>query len=103
MEVVQHPASRMVLCISPAGDILVPGTQTFNERMGYQNPDFDIGDYAVRNMGFIAISRATPDELKLRFRPELVSGKAVEALTRFVTSRDRSEEHTSELQSLMRI
>src|SRR3546814_494642 len=37
---------------------------------------------------FIAISRATPDELKLRFRPELVSGKAVEALTRFVTSRD---------------
>src|SRR3546814_8206021 len=27
-------------------------------------------------------------DLKLRFRPELVSGKAVEALTRFVTSRD---------------
>src|SRR3546814_14633350 len=39
-------------------------------------------------MGFIAFSRAIPDALTLRFRPELVSGKAVEALTRFVTSRD---------------
>ncbi len=88
MEIVQHPASRTVLCISPAGDVLVPGTQAFQDRIGYQSPDFDIGDYAVRNMGFIAISRSKPDTLKVRFRPELVAGKAVEAVTRFLSSRD---------------
>ncbi|MET4697976.1 hypothetical protein ABIE65_000993 [Constrictibacter sp. MBR-5] len=88
MDVIQHPASTMILCISPAGDLLVPGSATFNERIGYQNPDFDIGDYAVRNMGFVAVSRIGTDVYKLRFRPELLSGKAVEAMTRFIAVRD---------------
>lgn len=88
MDLIQHPANTMMLCISPAGDMLVPGSAAFNERVGYQNPDFDIGDYAVRNMGFVAVTRIGPDEYKLRFRPELVSGKAVEAMTRFLGSRE---------------
>ena len=88
MDVIQHPVSTMILCISPAGDLLVPGSATFNERIGYQNPDFDIGDYAVRNMGFVAVSRSDTGIYKLRFRPELVSGKAVEAMTRFIAVRD---------------
>lgn len=88
MDVIQHPANNMMLCISPAGDMLVPGSATFNERIGYQNPDFDIGDYAVRNMGFVAVARTAPDAYKFRFRPELVSGKAAEAMVRFIAGRE---------------
>ncbi|MFN4090114.1 MAG: hypothetical protein ACK4QW_13890 [Alphaproteobacteria bacterium] len=88
MTVIEHPTNRMLLCVSPAGDLMIPGSAAFNERIGYQNPDFDIADYAVRNMGFIAISRPAGDHYKLRFRPDMVSGPAIDATIRFVGARD---------------
>ena len=77
----QGEAPRLgTLFIAPEGDILVPGTPAFYERIGYRNPDFDLGDYAVRNMGFVAISRVAPTRLRVRFRPTLLTGLAFEGV-----------------------
>ncbi len=79
------------LCISPEGELLVPGTAPFYERIGYRNPDFDAGDYAVRNMGFVAISRLSRDRLRIRLRPDLVTGQAVEEVCRYLAERSLEE------------
>ena len=79
------------LCVSPEGDILVPGTPAFYERIGYRNPDFDLGDYAVRNMGFVSVSRVAPTRLKLRFRPALLTGRGVEAICRYLVLQGADE------------
>lgn len=76
---------------APEGDILVAGTPPFYERLGYRNPDFDLGDYAVRNMGFVAVNRATPIRLRVRFRPALLTGAAIDAVCRYVGKREASE------------
>ena len=88
----QGEAPRLgTLFIAPEGDILVPGTPAFYERIGYRNPDFDLGDYAVRNMGFVAVSRVAPTRLRVRFRPALLTGRAVEAICRYLAKGQASE------------
>lgn len=74
----------MTLFISPEGDFFIPGTPAFFDRIGYRNPDFDAGDYSVRNLGFIGITRNEEGALKLRFRPDLLSGKAVDGSFRYL-------------------
>ena len=70
------------LFVAPEGQVFIAGTRALYERIGYRNPDFDLGDYAVRNMGFVSIGRTTPGCLRIRFRPALVTGTAVEAVCR---------------------
>ena len=60
------PGRSGTLYVAPEGEILVPGTPSFYERIGYRNPDFDLGDYAVRNMGFVGIGRVAPTRLRVR-------------------------------------
>ena len=72
------------LYVSPEGALLVPGTPAFYDRIGYRNPDFDLGDYAVRNMGFVSIARISPERVRLRLRPDLVGGKTIERLRQYL-------------------
>ena len=74
----------MTLYISPEGEFLIPGTQAFFDRIGYRNPDFDAGDYSVRNLGFVGIARNAEGALKLRFRPDILTGKAVDGFFRYI-------------------
>ena len=74
----------MTLCISPEGELLVPGTGPFYDRIGYKNPDFDASDYVVRNMGFVSIARASQDSLRVRFRPALLTGQAIQTTCEYL-------------------
>lgn len=74
----------MTLYISPEGDFLIPGTPAFFDRIGYRNPDFDAGDYSVRNLGFVGVTRNAEGALKLRFRPDVLTGKAVDGAFRYL-------------------
>lgn len=87
-----EPESRGSPCpdalhVSPEGELLVPGTPAFYDRIGYRNPDFDLGDYAIRNMGFVSIARLSADRVRLRFRPDLVGGRTIEAVCRYLVQR----------------
>lgn len=70
---------KMQIMISPEGSIYAPGTEQFFERIGYSNPDFDAGDYVVRNLGFLSISRRSSQRITLRLRPSMVSVAALNA------------------------
>ena len=87
-----EPESRGSPCpdalhVSPEGELLVPGTPAFYDRIGYRNPDFDLGDYAIRNMGFVSIARLSADRVRLRFRPDLVGGRTIDELNRYLRQR----------------
>tara|TARA_R110002096_G_scaffold162540_6_gene329654 strand:+ start:346 stop:1326 length:981 start_codon:yes stop_codon:yes gene_type:complete len=72
----------MQVSVSPEGAVYAPGTEAFFERIGYSNPDFDAGDYVVRNLGFVSISRRSSDRVMVRLRPSLVSGQALDSALR---------------------
>ena len=78
----------MHVSVSPEGAVYAPGTEAFFERIGYSNPDFDAGDYVVRNLGFVAISRRSSDRMMVRLRPSMVSGQALDSALRVLVSQN---------------
>ncbi len=79
---------KMQVSVSPEGAIYAPGTEAFFERIGYSNPDFDAGDYVVRNLGFVAISRRSRERMMVRLRPSLVSGAALNSALRVLVGQE---------------
>ncbi len=77
-----HGPSKMQVSISPEGKAYASGTETFYERLGFTNPDFDVGDYVVRHLGFIVIYRRSNDRVMVRLRPSLVSKLALDSAMR---------------------
>lgn len=82
---------KMQVSVSPEGAIYAPGTEAFFERIGYSNPDFDAGDYVVRNLGFVSISRRSQDRMMVRLRPSMVSGSALDSALRVLVAQDFSQ------------
>ena len=79
---------KMQVSVSPEGAVFAPGTEAFFERIGYSNPDFDAGDYVVRNLGFVSISRRSSDRMMVRLRPSLVSAPALDSALRVLVGQE---------------
>lgn len=62
-----------------------PGSRIRAE-LGGRAPDFDIADYAVRNLGYVAVA-FSPRYLRVRLRPSLVSPPAAAALLTHIADR----------------
>ena len=77
---------RMNVAVSPEGTVLAPGTEAFFERIGYANPDFDAGDYVVRNLGFVSVARRSRDRVTVRMRPSLVSDRALDSVLKILVN-----------------
>ena len=82
---------KMQVSVSPEGAIYAPGTEAFFERIGYSNPDFDAGDYVVRNLGFVSITRRSSHRMMVRLRPSLVSSPALDSALRVLVGQDFSQ------------
>ncbi|MCA8928165.1 MAG: hypothetical protein KDC18_08845 [Alphaproteobacteria bacterium] len=80
----------MQVSVSPEGAIYAPGTEAFFERIGYSNPDFDAGDYVVRNLGFVSIARRSTERMMVRMRPSLVSSAALDSALRVLVGQNFS-------------
>lgn len=70
------------LVATPAGTVLNPASRAFQELVEYVKPDFDLGDYAVRNMGHVDIRPG--EQLSMYFRADLVDGEALRAAADYV-------------------
>ena len=76
------------ICVSPDGQLFVPGTPSFSRHIGYMLPDFDVTGYAVRNMGFILLTFSTSNGADVRCRPRLLTVPAVSSACRELRRRD---------------
>ena len=76
------------LCISPDGRVFAPGAAMFCKLVGYENPDFDLVDYAVRNMGFVLLVALPVHSARLRCRPRLLTAATVRASCRELRQRN---------------
>ena len=75
------------LCISPDGRVLAPGSAELCSLLGYREPDFDLLDYGVRNMGMVTVVLLPTGTARIRCRPRLLSVAAVRALCRELRDR----------------
>lgn len=82
---------KMQVSVSPEGAIYAPGTEAFFERIGYSNPDFDAGDYVVRNLGFVSIVRRSSDRMMVRLRPSLVRPPALDSTLRVLIGQNYAQ------------
>ena len=78
------------LCVSPEGRVFTPGTASFHGRVGYRDPDFDLADYAVRNMGFVLLVLLPTHAARVRCRPKLLTPTAVRRICRELRYREVS-------------
>src|SRR5258708_6673337 len=62
----------MHLLVDDLGESWPAGSPEFLKRLGDDNPDYDAVDYAVRNLGYIALRRHA-DSVRITCRPEFVS------------------------------
>lgn len=65
------------LCVSPEGGLFAAGTAAFHRHLAYDSPDFDLTDYAVRNMGYILLVFLPHKDANVRCRPRLLTVAAV--------------------------
>ena len=72
------------LAVAPDGRVLVPGTPSFEQHVGYRRPDFDLAEYAARNMGYVTLSWTGEDSAEMHFRPSLLTPSAVEVICRLL-------------------
>jgi hypothetical protein len=70
----------MEFLITSDGDWLVAGSKEVEATVGYDDPDFDLTAFAVRNLGFIQVSWASPSKVRLRLHPDQVAPGAVQSL-----------------------
>ena len=75
------------LCVSPEGRVFTPGTAVFHRHLGYDRPDFDLTDYAVRNMGFVLLVLLPAHAARVRCRPPLLTTRAVHTACRELRNR----------------
>src|SRR3546814_7874017 len=106
----------MTYRIDPTGRWWRWPSSVLAEQLGYPDPDFGLAAYAARNLGYVWVA---PEENAtfLQFRAGMISSASIDALRPYLLkslkggkpvglvffASGRSEEHTSELQSLMRI
>lgn len=70
----------MDFLITSDGDWLVAGSKEVEARIGYDDPDFDLTSFAVKNLGFIQVSWASPTNVCIRFHPDQVAPGALGGL-----------------------
>ena len=70
----------MEFLITSEGDWLVAGSKEVEATVGYDDPDFDLTAFAVKNLGFIQVSWASPTKVRLRFHPDQVAPGALVGL-----------------------
>jgi hypothetical protein len=70
----------MDFLITSDGDWLVAGSKEVEARIGYDDPDFDLTSFAVKNLGFIQVTWASPTTVRVRLHPDQVSPAALESL-----------------------
>jgi hypothetical protein len=70
----------MDFLITSEGDWLVAGSKEAEASIGYDDPDFDLTAFAVRNLGFIQVTWASPTNVRVRFHPDQVAPGALDSL-----------------------
>jgi hypothetical protein len=70
----------MEFLITSDGEWLVAGSKEVEVTVGYDDPDFDLTAFAVKNLGFIQVSWASPTRVRLRLHPDQVAPRAVQSL-----------------------
>ena len=75
------------LCVSPEGRVFTAGTTAFCSFVGYTDPDFDLTDYAVRNVGFVLLVLLPAHAAHVRCRPRLLTAVAVRVTCRELRNR----------------
>src|SRR5918997_3817222 len=76
------------LCISPEGRAFSPGARSFYRHVGYDSPDFDLADYAVRNMGYVSLGLLGSSMARLRCRPQLLTAATIRKACRELREKD---------------
>jgi hypothetical protein len=67
----------MDFLITSEGDWLVAGSKEAEARIGYEDPDFDLTAFAVRNLGFVQVTWTSPTKVRVRFHPDQVASGAL--------------------------
>jgi hypothetical protein len=67
----------MDFLITSEGDWLVAGSKEAEARIGYDDPDFDLTAFAVRNLGFVQVTWMSPTKVRVRFHPDQVASGAL--------------------------
>jgi hypothetical protein len=75
------------LCISPEGFLFAPDMPAFCRHVGYVDADFDLTDYAVRNMGFVLLLIRPDKDASVRCRPRLLTVPCVHRTCRELRQR----------------
>ena len=75
------------LCISPEGALFAPDMPAFCRYVGYEDADFDLTDYAVRNMGFVLLLIRSHKDACVRCRPRLLTVPCVHRTCRELRQR----------------
>lgn len=70
----------MDFLITAEGDWLESGSKEVEIRVGYDDPDFDLTTFAVKNLGFIQVTWTTPTSVRVRFHPDQVAAGALSGL-----------------------
>lgn len=70
----------MDFLITAEGDWLESGSKEVEIRVGYDDPDFDLTTFAVKNLGFIQVTWTTPTSVRVRFHPDQVASGALSGL-----------------------
>lgn len=70
----------MDFLITAEGDWLESGSKEVEIRVGYDDPDFDLTLFAVKNLGFIQVTWTTPTSVRVRFHPDQVAPGALSGL-----------------------
>jgi hypothetical protein len=70
----------MDFLITSEGDWLVAGSKEAEASIGYDDPDFDLTSFAVRNLGFIQVTWTSATKVRVRLHPDQVAPGALVSL-----------------------